>query len=142
MTYQMLSITLANSTLTTVKVSSYALRKTESSECISPDWPDKRHLLSNRSEYQRARFRHNYHPDMKWHEQVTYAVCKASRMWSVLKKTFKSRDPKLWKKLYTAYVRPQLEFAVAAWNPYQRGDISLLERVQRRVTRVPRKLVA
>jgi ribonuclease P/MRP protein subunit RPP40 len=36
------------------------------------------------------------------------------------------------RKLYTCYVRPQLEFSAAAWNPY----LALLEKVQRRATRV------
>ena len=78
-------------------------------------------------------------PDMKWGDQVANAVGKASRALGVLKKTFKSRDPKLWKKLYATHIRSHLEFGVAAWNPYQRGDIALLERAQRRVTRVPYK---
>jgi ribonuclease P/MRP protein subunit RPP40 len=31
-----------------------------------------------------------------------------------------------------------LEFAVAAWNPHLKRDISALERVQRRATKIPR----
>ena len=39
---------------------------------------------------------------------------------------------KVWTKLYTTYVRPHLEFAVQAWSPWQRADIELLEKVQKR----------
>ena len=34
----------------------------------------------------------------------------------------------MWKKLYTSYVRPLLEFAIPVWNPYLKGDIDILER--------------
>ena len=55
----------------------------------------------------------------------------------MLRNAFTSRDPALWKRLYTIYVRPHLEFAVAAWNPQSKGCIGRLERVQRRATRIP-----
>jgi hypothetical protein len=34
------------------------------------------------------------------------------------------------------YVIPHLEFAVAAWNPYLKQDISTLEKVQQRATKM------
>lgn len=79
-------------------------------------------------------------PDLKWHEQTTYVAGKASRMLGLLKKTFRTKDEKVWKKLYNSYIRPLLEFSTAVWNPYHHGDIELLERFQRRVTKYPRKL--
>ena len=50
----------------------------------------------------------------------------------MLKKTFVSRDPKLWKELYVSIVRPHLEYAVQAWNPHLQGEIDKIESVQRR----------
>ena len=38
------------------------------------------------------------------------------------------------KSLYTAFVHPHLEFSVAVWSPYLKGDIDILERVQRNAT--------
>ena len=35
-------------------------------------------------------------------------------------------------KLYKLYVRPHLEFAVAAWSPWTVADIECLEKVQKR----------
>ncbi|RNA17853.1 RNA-directed DNA polymerase from mobile element jockey-like [Brachionus plicatilis] len=35
-----------------------------------------------------------------------------------------------------SFVRPHLEFAVGAWNPYRRGDIDVLEQVQRRFSKL------
>ena len=58
----------------------------------------------------------------------------------MLVKTFTCRDVLLWKKLYVSLVRPQLEFASTVWNPYLKGDIEALERVQRRASRIPTAL--
>ena len=48
-----------------------------------------------------------------------------------------SREPGLWKDLNVSLVRPHLEYAVQAWNLHLHGDIDKIERVQRRVTRIP-----
>ena len=51
-----------------------------------------------------------------------------------------SRDVEIWKSLYRTFIRPQLEFAVSSWNPFLKRDISTIEKVQRRVTRLPTPL--
>ena len=58
----------------------------------------------------------------------------------MLKNTFVSRDPELWKRLYTTYVRPHLEYAIQVWNPYAKKDVATLEKVQRRATKIPHLL--
>ena len=78
--------------------------------------------------------------DLKWNKHVNTVVNRASFILGRFRKTFVSRDEKLWKKLYLTYVRPHLEFAVQAWNPYLKKDVNSLERVQRRASKIPSTL--
>ena len=42
--------------------------------------------------------------------------------------------------LYKTIVRPYLEYYIQAWRPYRKKDIDILERVQRRATKIIQKL--
>ena len=75
--------------------------------------------------------------DLKWREHVDRMVEKANRTLGMLKRTFESREPRLWKDLYVSLARPHLEYAVQAWNPHLQVDIGKIERVQRRATMIP-----
>ena len=48
-------------------------------------------------------------------------------------RAFSYRDQRILPRLYVQYVRPHLDFAVQAWRPWQRGDIDLLEKVQKKM---------
>ena len=75
--------------------------------------------------------------DLKWKTHISTIVSKANKVIGLLLKTFTSRDSDLWKMLYISLVRPHLEFASTVWNPYLKGDVELLEKIQRRATRIP-----
>ena len=72
--------------------------------------------------------------NLKFTGQANKAASEANKKLGILKKTFRFRGTGLWKKLYTTYVRPHLEFAILVWNPYHKGDIKILERVQHKAT--------
>jgi ribonucleases P/MRP protein subunit RPP40 len=69
-------------------------------------------------------------------EQCVAAVKKANVVLGMIKRNiyFKSKDVIV--RLYKALVRPRLEFCIQAWSPYLRKDIDLIERVQRRATKL------
>ena len=70
--------------------------------------------------------------DLKWDSQVN-AATRANRMLGLLSRTFSNRSVDLIRKLFCSFIRPHLEFASSAWNPYLQRDISALEKIQRRV---------
>jgi hypothetical protein len=74
--------------------------------------------------------------DLKWKHHTAYCANKANRVLGMLKRTFEHFDLDMVKILYTTFVRPHLEFAASVWNPYAANDISLLEKVQRRATKL------
>lgn len=43
-------------------------------------------------------------------------------------------------KIYKSHIRSIIEYAYSVWNPYYIKDIELLERLQRKVTRIPPEL--
>ena len=53
-----------------------------------------------------------------------------------LKNTFKIFNHRLINLLSKSFVRPHLEFEVDPWNPYRRGDIDILEQVQRKFSKL------
>ena len=53
-----------------------------------------------------------------------------------LMRTFTSIDEETFLLLYKALVRPHLEYANALWSPYKIKDITAIENVQRRATKL------
>ena len=75
------------------------------------------------------------HKSLSWSPHISNVVNKASRTLNFLKRNLNKCSKQVKESAYLTMVRPQLEYASAVWDPYHVGDISELEKVQRRAAR-------
>ena len=57
-------------------------------------------------------------------------------MLGFIARNFEYKIPQVMLSLYNFMVRPYLEYTVQFWSPNYRKDIELMERVQRRATKI------
>jgi len=54
----------------------------------------------------------------------------------IIKRNFIHADINSFVLLYKAMVRPHLEYANSVWCPYKKGDVEIIEKVQKRATKL------
>ena len=73
---------------------------------------------------------------LKPNSQCVEASMKANKILGFISRTFEFKCKEIVLPLYKSLVRPHLDYAAQFWNPYHVKDISILERVQRRATKL------
>ena len=75
-------------------------------------------------------------PSMNHSHQCNVVARDCHRIISWIRRTFVNWNEDIILNLHKSLIRPRLEYAVCAWSPFLARDINLLERVQRRITKM------
>ena len=74
--------------------------------------------------------------NMKVSEQCRIAASNGNQVLGMIRRNITYKEKSLIVPLYKAIVRPHLEYCIHAWNPHLRKDIDMLEKIQRRATKL------
>ena len=74
--------------------------------------------------------------ELKFVEHMSAKIKKANSIVGLIRRSFSYLDSKLFKKLYTTFVRPHVEYAQAVWSPHLIKHVNMIENVQKRTTKL------
>ena len=73
---------------------------------------------------------------LKFGDHLAEKVNRANKLVGLITSTFLSLESDILRSLFTALVRPHLEYANQIWSPHLVKDVEILENVLRRATRL------
>ena len=73
--------------------------------------------------------------NLTFHSHMQTKISKANSIMGLIRRSFQYLDKDMFKMLFTALVRPHVEYANAVWAPSLKKDIEAVENVQRRATK-------
>ena len=74
--------------------------------------------------------------ELKFDKHISVKVKKANAIAGLIRRTFSYLDGPLFKKLFTTFVQPHLEYGQVIWTPHLKKYITILENVQLRATKL------
>ena len=74
--------------------------------------------------------------NMKVSEQFRIAAYKGNQVLGMIRRNIAYKEKSLVVPLYKAIVRPHLKYCIQTWNPHLRKYIDMLEKIQRRATKL------
>ena len=77
---------------------------------------------------------------MKMHKQCGIAAAHGNQIIGFIRRNIVYKEKELIIPLYKTIVRLHLEYCIQAWRPYRKKDIDILERIQRRTSKITQKL--
>ena len=80
--------------------------------------------------------------DLDWSHHINSIITRANKTIGLLRLNLKSCSPYIKNITYKTLVRPQLEYCSPIWDPYEKGHILLLEKVQRRAARFVTNMIS
>jgi hypothetical protein len=74
--------------------------------------------------------------ELTYNDHIYEKINMANKMLGIISRNFKDLDKASFLLLYKCMVRSHLEFADSVWNPYKKGLISDIEKIQKRATKL------
>ncbi len=74
--------------------------------------------------------------DLKFDKHINQIINKANQVTGIIKRSFSYIDKDMFLKLYKTIIRPQIEYANVIWHPQYKRQSILLEKVQKRATKM------
>ena len=74
--------------------------------------------------------------NLKASQQCRIAASKGNQVLGMIRRNITYKENSLISPLYNAIVRPHLQYCIQTWSSYLRNDIDMLEKIQRRATKL------